>query len=66
MCALRGAWVVGYHDDGLAELLVQSGHEAQHVLGRYAVKVASWLVGHEDGRIGDDSAGNGHALLLAA
>ena len=58
--------VVGHHDDGLAQLAAQPPHEHQHVLGRDAVEVACGLVGHEQGRVRDQGARNGHPLLLAA
>ncbi len=31
-----------------------------------SIEIASRLVGQQDQRVGDDGAGNGHALLLAA
>ena len=58
--------IVGDHDDGLAVLAVEVLQQAQDLLGGLAVEVAGGLVADQQGRVGDDGAGDGDALLLAA
>ena len=67
----RSAWaaaagIVGDHDHRLAELVDRLAQQPQHVLARLRVEVAGRLVGEDDGRFGDQGAGDGDALLLAA
>src|SRR3990172_230910 len=66
MRLLRRPRIVCDHDDGLAEFPVQARHEPEHVPGRAPVQVPRGLVGHDDGRVGDNGAGDGDPLLLAA
>ena len=61
-----GLRVMGDHHDGLAVLAVERLQQAQDLLGRLPVQVAGGLVADQQGRVGDDGAGDGHALLLAA
>ena len=63
---LGGLRVVGDHDDGLAVLAVELLQQAEDLLGGLAVEVAGRLVADQQRRIGDDRAGDGDALLLAA
>ena len=62
----RRLGVVGDHDDGLAVLAVQHLQQVQHLVGGLAVEVAGRLVADQQGRIGDQRAGDGDALRLAA
>ena len=64
--AFRRAAIVGDHDDGLIDLAVEAFQQLQNVLGGYAVEVAGGFVGDQDHRVGDDGAGDGDSLLLAA
>ena len=61
-----GDRVVGDHDHRLAELVDRLAQQAQDVGARLRVEVAGRLVGEDDGRFGDQGAGDGDALLLAA
>src|SRR6266566_2945439 len=62
---LRGVRVVRHHQDRLLELPIQTLEQRQDLLRRLAVQVARRLVGHEDGGVGRDRAGDGDALFLA-
>jgi hypothetical protein len=62
----RGARVVGDHDNGLAEIADGAVEEVEDVRGRAGVEVPGRLVGEHDIRAGDQGAGAGDALLLAA
>jgi hypothetical protein len=55
---------VGDEDDGLAGL-VELLEDAHDLFRRARVEVAGRLVGEDDGRIGDQGAGDRHPLLLA-
>ena len=57
---------MGDHDDGLAHLRVQALHHRQNLFGRCAVQIPGRFVGNQKGGIGDDGAGDGDPLLLAA
>ncbi|KAG1081628.1 hypothetical protein G6F40_015417 [Rhizopus arrhizus] len=57
---------MGDHDDGLAVLAVELLQQAQDLFGGLAVEVAGGFVADQEGGVGDDRAGNRHALLLAA
>ncbi len=61
-----GLGIVGDHHDGLAVLAVELLQQAEHVLGRLAIQIAGGLVADQQGGIGDDRAGDRHALLLTA
>ena len=58
--------VVGDHDDGLTEVTDGPMQEAEYVGRRARVEVAGRLVGEHHVRPGDERAGAGHPLLLAA
>lgn len=60
----RGFGVVGNHDDGLAEVLVQAAKHFQNDFGVFGVKVSGGLVGEEDFGLVDDGAGDRDALLF--
>ena len=60
----RGSWVT--MTMVLLNLRVQQVEQLQDLLGALAIEIAGRLVGDEDGRIGDDGARDGHALLLPA
>ena len=64
--ARRGVRVVGDHDDRLAVLAVERLQQVQDLVARLAVEVAGRLVAQQQGRVGDDRAGDADALLLAA
>ena len=51
---------------GLAGLAVQGVEQLKHLIARLAVKITRGLVAQQQQWIGDDGAGNAHALLLAA
>ena len=61
-----GGRIVGDHDHRLAELVDRLAQQPQHVLAGLRVEVAGRLVGEDDGRFGDQRAGDGDPLLLAA
>ena len=50
----------------LLEILVELAEEIQDLVRALAIEIAGGLVRDEDLRIGDDRAGDRHALLLAA
>src|ERR1044071_3880553 len=58
--------VVRHHQDRLLVLPIQTLEQRQDLLRRLAVQIARRLVGHEDGRVGRDRAGDRDALLLTA
>ncbi len=60
------AQVVRDEDDGDAALRVQPLEQAHDLRAGLRVEVARRLVGQDDGRLGDQRAGDGDALLLAA
>lgn len=57
--------VVGDHQDRFA-LIDQPFEEGEHLLRRFRVEVAGWLIGKNDRRVVGEGAGNGDALLLPA
>ena len=61
-----GFGVVSNHDDGLTELLIELAKHAEDVFRGRGIEVTGGLVGKKDLGLGDDGAGDGHALLLAA
>src|SRR5690606_22475892 len=63
---LGGLGVVGDHDDGLAVFAVEHLQQAEDLVGGLAVEVAGGLVADQQGGVGDQGAGDRHALLLAA
>src|SRR5690606_12627148 len=63
---LGGLRVVGDHDDGLAVLAVEHLQQAQDLVGGLAVEVAGGFVADQQGGVGDQGAGDRHALFLAA
>ena len=65
VCVGGGFGVVGDHEDGLAEALVEVAEEIEDDVGIFGVEIAGGLVGEEDGGTVDDGAGDGDALLLA-
>ena len=54
------------HDDGEPALAVEVREQLHDLVAARAVEVAGRLVGDEEHRVGDDGAGDRHALLLAA
>jgi hypothetical protein len=54
------------HQDGDAVLAVERDEQVHDLVAALAVEVAGRLVGEQDQRAGDDGAGDGDALLLAA
>src|SRR5439155_23604764 len=62
----RRVRIVRNQQDRLAELLVQPPQQREDFLRRLRVEVSRRLVRQNQIRIGDDGAGDRHALLLAA
>src|SRR5690606_34682575 len=58
--------IVSHHENGLAELGIEPAQQAEHLARRYPVEVAGRLVGDDERWVGDDGAGDRHALLLTA
>ena len=58
--------IVGDEDEGGAGALVVLKQEVENHAAVGGVEVAGGLVGHDDGRLDDEGAGDGDALLLAA
>src|SRR5690606_5657993 len=54
------------HDDGDRPFAVQPRDEVHDLPAGLRIQIAGRLIGEEDGGIGDDGAGDGHPLLLAA
>src|SRR5438552_11377708 len=63
--ALGGPRIMRDHDNRLLHAPLQFAQEVQDFFGRAGVEVAGRLVGDDQRRVGDDRAGNPHALLLA-
>ena len=61
--AMSGSWVIR---TTVLPASLSCLEDADDLLGRVRVEVAGRLVGEQDGRIGDQGAGDRHALLLAA
>src|SRR5215213_6115634 len=61
-----GGRIVGDHHHRLAELVDRLAQQRHHAGARLRVEVAGWLVGEDHGRLADQGAGDGDALLLAA
>ena len=51
---------------GLFKILVEHAQDRQRLLGGVRVQVPGGLVGEDQVRIGDERAGDGDALFLAA
>ena len=64
--ARRNQGVVRDHQHGLVVLAHQLLDQRHDFVGALAVEVAGGLVAEQKRGIGDDGAGNGHALLLSA
>ena len=60
-----GHRIVRDHDDGLAKLVDRTLQEAEHFGAGNGVEVAGRLVSEHQLRLGNQRAGDGHALLLA-
>ena len=45
---------------------VEFEEQFHNLFARFGIEVAGWFIGHQDGRVVDQCAGNGHALLLSA
>src|SRR5712671_7549146 len=58
--------LVGDHDDGHAEGVLDFAEEEEDLLAGGGVEIAGGLIGEEDGGLIYESAGEGAALLLAA
>jgi hypothetical protein len=54
------------HQHGLAEFLHEAMDQLHDFVGAFAVEIAGGLVAKEERGVGDDGAGDGHALLLSA
>src|SRR6267154_4446961 len=64
--ALGDDGIVRDHQHGLAELFHQAVDQLHDFVGAFAIEVAGGLVAKQDGGVGDDGAGDGHALFLSA
>jgi hypothetical protein len=62
----RAVGVVGDHEDGFVELAIQALKKFEDVFGALGVEVAGRFVGEDEVGVGDDGAGDGDALFLAA
>jgi hypothetical protein len=62
----RHAQVVGYHDAGPVLLVDRVSEGLDHLVRQGGVQAGGGLVGQHHGRLMDQGAGNGDALLLAA
>ena len=54
------------HNDCFAHIRIKSFHHRQNLFGGDTVEIACRFIGNQDGRVGDDGAGDSHALLFAA
>jgi hypothetical protein len=63
---LSGVGIVGDHEDGLVELAAGVMEHLKDGVGVLGIEVAGGFIGKDDGGTGDESAGDGDALLLAA
>ena len=54
------------HDDGFPMLAVERLEERENLVAGFAVEIARGFIAEQDCRIGDDGAGDAHALLFAA
>src|ERR1700730_14337520 len=63
---LRRSRIVRDHDDRLFEFFVQTLQQIERLLRVARIEVTGGFVGDDDARVGDDGAGDGHALLLTA
>src|SRR5207302_10550738 len=64
--ALGRPRIVSDHDDGLFEFAVESLQEIKNFPCAAGIEIAGGLVRHQDSRVGDEGASDGHALLLPA
>ena len=62
----RRLGIVRHHDHRLAGVPAEALKNSQDILRRPRVQIARRLIGHDEGGIGDQGPGNGHALLLPA
>ena len=62
----RGLWIMGDHEGGLAQFAIGPDQHLENGFGVSCVQVAGWLVREHDCRAGNEGAGNGYTLLLAA
>src|SRR6266576_1992982 len=63
---LGGVRIMGDHDDGLFEFLVEALEQGENLLRRLAVEIARGLIRHEDRGVGGNCPCDGDALLLPA
>src|SRR6516164_5251189 len=66
MGTVCGPWIMRDHDDGLAEFLVERLHEREDFVSALRVEITSRFVGHNDARIRNDRACDGHTLFLTS
>ena len=59
-------WVVGNHDNGFVEILIQALEDFEHFGGRMAVEISGGFIGEEQGWVAHDGAGDRDTLLLSA
>ena len=66
VCIAGRHWIVGNHDDGLAELPHSNAHEGENLGTTVGVEVSRRLVRKDDLRLRGKCAGYGDTLLLTA
>src|SRR6185503_12099207 len=64
--AVGSVGVVRHHDDGLSMIAIESLQQVEDFVSCLAIQVARWFVAQKKSRVGDDRAGDAHALLLAS
>ena len=57
---------LGDNDDGFTLFTAQPAQHPHHGLSGFTIERAGGFVGHDDGRVIEQSAGNRYPLLLAA
>src|SRR5215216_7974316 len=66
ICILHSPCIVRDHYDGLCKSSVEVLKQSQNLFRRVRIKVAGWLIGNDDTRVGNDSSGNRDTLFLPA
>jgi hypothetical protein len=66
MSVIGSPWIVGHHDDGLLELVIEALHQPEDGFGGLGVQVTGRLIREEHRRIRDDRPRDRYALLLAS
>src|SRR5437870_13902071 len=64
--ARGGHRIARHHDDGLVQLAMEVVEQREDLARGFGVEVSGRLVGQEQWRVADESARDGHPLLLTA